>query len=150
MEKAQLISKIIELQQQLSRALRQHEPDAWLGLNLTIAQLKSLFFIAREGSVNFRKLASALGVTPADTTGLVDRLVAQGLVSRTENPEDRRMLLLRATGKGEALVANLRETTMSRVSDVLARMSENELYTLAQGLTSLVEAARGSQGRHER
>ncbi len=110
MDKVTLIEKIIQLQRQLNRALRQHEPDVWMNLNLTIAQLKSLFFIVNEGSINFRKLAAALGVTPANMTGIVNRLVVQGLVSRTENPEDRRMLLLRATGKGEALVTNLRES----------------------------------------
>lgn len=146
MEKAQLIGKIMELQQQLSRALRQQEPDVWMDLNVTIAQLKCLFFIAREGSTSSRKLAAALGVTPADTTGLVDRLVAQGLVSRADNPEDRRMLSLRATDRGEALVAKLRETTMARLSDVLARMSVDELAVLVQGITSLVKAAEGHAG----
>ncbi len=141
MDKKKLIEEIIELQRRLNRALRQDEPDVWRGLNLTIAQLKSLFFIANEGSINARKLAAALGVTPADVTGVVDRLVARGLVSRTEDPEDRRMLLLRATGEGEALVTNLRGTIIGRASKVLARMSVDELFTLAQGLTSLVKAA---------
>jgi DNA-binding MarR family transcriptional regulator len=146
MERAQLINKIMQLQRQLGRALRQCEPDAWTGLNLTIAQLKTLFFITRQGSTNSSKLAAALGVTPADTTGLVDRLVARGLVSRTDNPEDRRMLSLQATAKGEALVTKLRGTTMSLLSDVLARMSVDELATLAQGIIALVKAAEAHVG----
>ena len=64
----------------------------------------------------------------------------QGLVSRTENPENRRMLLLRATDKGEKLVAGLRERRRGYMSQVLARLSADELAVLAQGLTSLVKA----------
>jgi len=145
MEKADLITEIIELQLKADRAWRQYELDVWMGLPLTIAQLKSLFFISNQGSTNSGKLAAALGVTPTNTTGIVDRLVKQGLVSRTENIQDRRMLLLRATDKGEELVAKLRERRRGYMSEVLERMSGDELATLAQGLTSLVKAA----GTHE-
>ena len=141
MEKADLITEIIELQLKVGRARRQYELDVWMGLPLTIAQLKSLFFISNQGSTNSGKLAAALGVTPTNTTGIVDRLVKQGLVSRTENIQDRRMLLLRATDKGEELVAKLRERRRGYMSEVLERMSGDELATLAQGLTSLVKAA---------
>ena len=141
MEKADLITEIIELQLKVDRARRQYELDVWMGLPLTIAQLKSLFFISNQGSTNSGKLAAALGVTPTNTTGIVDRLVKQGLVSRTENIQDRRMLLLRATDKGEELVAKLRERRRGYMSEVLERMSGDELATLAQGLASLVKAA---------
>jgi len=72
----------------------EYVPDAWMELSLSVAQLKSLFFISKEGSTNFKKLAQALRVTPSNVTGIVDHLVEEGLVSRQENPEDRRMLML--------------------------------------------------------
>ena len=78
MEKLELIREIIELQRKVDRARRQYELDVWMALPLTIAQLKSLFFISNQGSTNLGKLAAALGVTPTNTTGIVDRLVKQG------------------------------------------------------------------------
>ncbi len=137
MEKAELIKRVIELQREVDRARRQYELDVWMSLPLTIAQLKSLFFIRNQECTNSGTLAAALGVTPTNTTGIIDRLVKQGLVSRTENPENRRMLLLRATDKGEELVARLRERRRGYLSEVLERMSIVELGTLAQGLASL-------------
>ena len=139
MEKDELIVQIVELQRQVNRALRQYAP--WVNLSLTVAQLRSLFFIASEGSTNSKKLADALKVTPSNVTGIVDRLVEQGLVSRQENPDDRRMSILRATEKGEALVSDLRQTRASHMSEVLARMSLGELSSLARGLTGLVRAS---------
>ena len=109
MEKATLIKEIIELQRKVDRARRPHTLDAWMGLPVTVAQLKSLFFISNQGSSNLGQLAAALGTTPANVTGIVDRLVEHDLVSRSENVQDRRMLLLRTTSKGEELLANLRE-----------------------------------------
>ena len=145
MDKKELIQKIIKLQRKVDRARRQYELDEWIGLNLTLPQLKSLFFISHEGTTNLSTLASALGVTPTNVTGIVDRLRKQGLVSRTENPEDRRMLLLRATNAGEELLHRLRERRQSYISGVLDRMSLEELDTLIQGFTSLVRAVEAQE-----
>jgi DNA-binding MarR family transcriptional regulator len=147
MAKAELIKEIIELQREADRVRRQYELDVWMSLPLTIAQLKSLFFIRNQGSTNLRTLAAALGVTPTNTTGIIDRLVKQGLVSRTENPENRRMLLLRATDRGEELVGKLRERRRGYMSEVLQSMSVDELAALAQGLASLVKAAETQEKR---
>jgi len=145
MEKVELIAQIIELQRKADQVRRQYELDVWMGLPLTIAQLKSLFFIRNQGSTNSGTLAAALGVTPTNTTGIIDRLVKQGLVSRTENPDNRRMLLLRVTDKGEELVAKLRERRREHMSEVLGRMDVDELSILAQGLASLVKAAQAQE-----
>jgi DNA-binding MarR family transcriptional regulator len=138
--RVELTKEIIRLQQ-MSHALGQYAPEAWMELNLTIIQLKSLFFIDSEGSTNFRKLASALGVTPPDVTRIVDRLVEQGMVTRRENPEDRRMQLLQATKKGKALLAKLRENRTTHLYRILTHLSTDELNTVAQGLRALVRAA---------
>jgi len=141
MDRAKLVQEIIQLQQQLGYALRQYAPEAWMDLSLTIGQLKSLIFIDFEGSTNLRKLATALRVTPPNMTAIVDRLVGQGLVSRQDNPEDRRMLILRTTDEGKALLAKLRERRISLMSGILTQLSLEELSALAQGFTALSKAA---------
>jgi DNA-binding MarR family transcriptional regulator len=114
-------------------------------LNLTIGQLKSLFFIDFEGSTNFKKLAAALGVTPPNVTGIVDHLVKQELVSREENPGDRRMILIKTTDKGKTLLAKLRERRISRMSGILAQLSLEELTALAKGLSAVARAGERSK-----
>ena len=141
MEKAELTKEIVELYRRVNRAVRQHGPDAWMQLNLTVPQVKSLFFITNHGSTNFKKLATALKVTPSNLTGVIDRLVEQGLVSRTENPEDRRMMLLKATEKGESLVGELRERRISYLIKALTDLSPEELTTISGGLALLARAA---------
>lgn len=140
MKNVELIDQVIELQRRVNTVLRGQTLDAWMELSLTIAQLKSLFFISSEGSTNVRKLAAALGVTSANVTGIVDRLVEQGLVSRAENPEDRRMSLLQSTNDGQALITDLRERHTSQLAEILSYMSPNQLSTLSQGLSSLLKA----------
>jgi DNA-binding MarR family transcriptional regulator len=148
-QKEKLIRGIIELQRKADRARRQYGVDVWMGLTLTRAQLKTLFFIGNRGRTNSKELAAALRVTPTNMTGIVDRLVKQGLVSRTEDTRDRRMVLLRATGEGEELLAKLRERRRGYMSEVLGRMNVDELATLARGLASLVKATRDYEAENE-
>jgi DNA-binding MarR family transcriptional regulator len=146
MDKPALIREVVELQRQVGRMVGQHAPSVWIDSGLTITQLRSLFVIANRGSTNFRKLADALRVTPSNVTGIIDRLEEQGLVSRTQNPEDRREMTLQVTDKGEALVFSLRETEIEQMTRILSLLSSEELMFLAKGLTAFVEAAKSYGG----
>jgi len=146
MEKQELIAEVIKLQRKVDRAWRQYEVEVWMGLPLTIAQLKSLFFISNQGSTHSGKLAAALGVTPTNVTGIIDRLVKQGLVSRADDAQDRRVILLKATGRGEELVTRLRERRRTYLTKMLARLSGDELDVLARGLASLSRVAEKREG----
>jgi MarR family transcriptional regulator, organic hydroperoxide resistance regulator len=147
MDKTKLITEIVELQRRIDRHRRQTTFDAWMNLPpVTMPQLKSLFFISNQGSTSLGKLASALGVTPANVTGIVDRLVENKLITRIENADDRRMLIVRTTGKGEELVANLRERTRSYLSKALSDLNTDELANLSSGLGSLLKAIESRQG----
>jgi DNA-binding MarR family transcriptional regulator len=147
MDKSQLVQEIVELEQQVGRIIGQHAHSIWIDSGLTLTQLKSLFLIANKGSTNFRKLAQALGVTPSNVTGIVDRLVEQGLVSRTQNPEDRREMTLQATDKGKALVSNIKETGIKRMTQILSLLSLRELSSLVQGLSAFIKAADSYKGQ---
>jgi MarR family transcriptional regulator, organic hydroperoxide resistance regulator len=140
-EKGQLIEQVIELHRQVDRLFRDPNVDVWIAMNLTRAQLKSLFFISREKETNFTKLAGTLGVTPSNITGIIDRLVKQGLVTRNPNPKDRRIILLRVTGKGEALVADLREHRIRQLLVILENMNPQDLSSLIGAYSALLEAA---------
>jgi MarR family transcriptional regulator, organic hydroperoxide resistance regulator len=125
--------------------MRQNTLDAWMGINLTVPQVKSLFFISNEGVTNFTKLAAALNVTPANVTGIIDRLVEHGLVSRQENPENRRSQILRVTVKGETTIANLRERRVSRTTEILSRLTVPELNAVLRGFSLFVGATRAEE-----
>ena len=68
---------MIELQRRVDRDRRQYELDAWMHLNLSIGQLKSLFFISNRGTTSLGKLAAALKVTPTNTTGIVEQVAEE-------------------------------------------------------------------------
>jgi DNA-binding MarR family transcriptional regulator len=147
MDKTRLVQEVVQLQRQIGRMIGQHAPSVWIDSGLTITQLRSLFLIVNRGSTNFKKLADALKVTPSNMTGIVDRLEEQDLVSRTQNPEDRREMTLQATDKGKALVFSLRETEIEQMTRILSLLSLEELTSLVEGLSAFVKAASSYGGQ---
>jgi DNA-binding MarR family transcriptional regulator len=139
--KEDLIAQIIEAQRRINRLIRERTLDPWVNLNLTVPQLKSLFYVSRHGRVNLSGLASGIRVTPANVTGIADRLVEQELLTRLPDAGDRRVLWLRLTEKGEALVANLREVRASEMRKILDRLSTENLSVLARAFDVLAQAA---------
>jgi MarR family transcriptional regulator, organic hydroperoxide resistance regulator len=141
MDKKELVKEALVLQRETVKLLRRFEPKPWIELNLTLAQLKSLFFIAATDKTNFKKVAEALNVTPPNVTGIIDKLVEQGLVTRTENPEDRRIMILQATEKGHELLISLRESHINQMIQVLDNLTPESLNTLISGYKDLKKAA---------
>jgi DNA-binding MarR family transcriptional regulator len=150
-DKSELVQEIVGLERQVGRIIGQHAPSVWIDSGLTVTQLRSLFLIVNRGSTNFRRLAEALKVTPSNVTGIIDRLEEQGLVSRTQNPEDRREMTLQATGKGRALVSDLEGAGVKQMSRILSLLSVDELSSLVRGLSAFIKAAdsRGGQIKDE-
>jgi DNA-binding MarR family transcriptional regulator len=140
-----LTRQIIELRRRTNRVIRERTLDSWVKLSLTIPQLKSLFYISRHGRVNLSGLASGIRVTPANVTGIADRLVEQGLLTRTPDPDDRRILWLRVTDEGTTLVNDLREGRAKEMRKILDKLTEEELSIVARGFDLLARAAEDTE-----
>src|SRR5438034_3567078 len=82
--------RVLQLQDTLLAAMQKGRPSAWLTLDLTMSELKTLIVLGAAGNASGGILANALGVGLSTVTGIVDRLRDQGLVSRGEDPNDRR------------------------------------------------------------
>lgn len=150
MKKSDLVSEIVNLDRLANRVIRRHSFRTWMELNVTVPQIRSLFFVSNEPDTNPRKLATALGVTPPNVTGIIDRLVEQGLLDRRESQEDRRVLMLRVTKKGEAILSSLREQRTTSMREILDRLSVQELSYLNKGLSALVKATQAYEEEGQR
>ena len=83
---------------------------------LTLARAALLWQLQLGGPSAQHALSRALRVTPRNVTGLVDALEADGLVTRTAHPADRRSTLVTLTQKGAAMAR-----TMKRDQDEFAQ-----------------------------
>jgi DNA-binding MarR family transcriptional regulator len=142
MDRTELVSRVIALDRQIQRVVRRRSADAWMGLSLTVPQIKTLFFVSNRPGTSPTRLAAALGVTPPNVTGIVDRLVEQGLLVRRDSDEDRRAQVLNTTDAAESILSGLRGRRTDVLRDIYEYLEERDLAQLAEGLSKLVEAAR--------
>src|ERR687890_254858 len=78
---------------------------------LTFARYEALVLLtfSRTGSLPLSKIGERLMVHPTSVTNAIDRLEAQGLVSRRSDPDDRRRTLASLTPAGRDVVAEATE-----------------------------------------
>ena len=139
-DKGRLIDRVIQLQDRLDHLILTHRVEGWVNLDLTIDQLKSLIIIYSSGKISFKDLAQALGINRSNITGLADRLVQSGLVTRSRNPEDRRVQYLALTERGHSILDNIRKQLVSEKTQILDAMSTEELAALEKGLAAFVSS----------
>lgn len=77
----------------------------WVESGLTITQLRVLRRL-REGPMSAGALATATGLQPASLSRVIDRLEADGFVSRRTHAGDRRKVEVVLTGSGQAVLGN--------------------------------------------
>lgn len=85
-----------------------------------------LTYLSSEDYLTMSDIAKKMGHSTAAATGLVDRLEKIGYVERVHAAEDRRKIMVRITGQGTELVANMRKEIATDLAGLLASMDEEE------------------------
>ncbi len=93
------------------------ELAAAAGPRVKPAYLGALMSLWNEEGLRAVELARRAGLEPSTTTGLLDRMEADGLIERRPDPTDRRALTIHLTAQGRAL----REPVLGVVARMLAR-----------------------------
>ncbi len=136
----EVIEKVIKCRRHVNHFIREGSVESWINLNLTIPQMKCLCYISRHGKTNLSGLAAGIHVTPANVTGIIDRLVEQGFIDRIPDSADRRVLWLSVTEKGAAQLSVLREGKSGKMRQLLECLSDKELSIVSQAFDILAVA----------
>jgi DNA-binding MarR family transcriptional regulator len=105
------------------------------GLSLTAAA--TLATLERSGPCRLTWLAVREGVTQPAMTQLVARLQDVGLVDRAADPDDGRVVQIRITADGKAVLAGRRAVRAERVAGLLDRLSPDQRDALAAALPAM-------------
>jgi DNA-binding MarR family transcriptional regulator len=97
--------------------------------------------LRESGPTRLTELASAEGVAQPSMSSLVARLADQGLVQRSGDPRDARVVLLSLTPAGESLVAQRRAARAERLDRALGALPASDVDTIADALPALTRLA---------
>jgi DNA-binding MarR family transcriptional regulator len=106
---------------------------------LTGPQLWAVKVLAESSPVRVSDLARRMYLHPSTVVGILDRLESGGLVQRTRSTEDRRVVTVSLTDKGNQLVAKTPEVAQGLLLTGLRALPHRELHAVETGLSLLVE-----------
>ncbi|WP_270172555.1 MarR family winged helix-turn-helix transcriptional regulator [Paenibacillus sp. SYP-B4298] len=125
------------------RQLRRHQISQWNKVDISglgLSQARILLKLADEGPQKASALAEMLFVTSGAITGLADSLIAQGLIIRERGEQDRRVVMLEITDAGRELVSAIHKKRMQLLEELVAALSEEEIWELARLLEKLASS----------
>ena len=119
--------------------MRARPVSAWAGLDLTMPQAKTLFYLA-DGPRRMSGIAGQLGVEMPSATSRIDRLVAKGLVGRGQDPADRRAVVCSLTLAGREAVEKFWSLRAARTEYLAAVLSTQELESVVPAMRIMADA----------
>jgi DNA-binding MarR family transcriptional regulator len=122
---------------------------SWHRGAFSLVQLNVVAVLEAEGPLPMNRLADALDVSVASTTGIVDRLEERGLLTRQHATDDRRVVTVHLTERGAGIFRDLAEHRRTRLARLLGALSEEETAGLLRGVRAL-RVARQQLGDEER
>jgi len=109
---------------------------------LTFPQIIVMYALTWLGPLPISTLAEKLRLSLGATSQLVDRLVQEQYVAREENPDDRRVKLVRMRPHGKQFMDRLNEIRRRELTEALDRLPSKVRGRLTEVLREAVEALR--------
>jgi DNA-binding MarR family transcriptional regulator len=137
---AGLSQRILDLDIRLQRQIYAGWPESWVQVKWPVGAVRALLIIESGFARAPHQVAAVLKVSRTTVTGMLDRLVTDGLITRSIDPRDRRSFVLDMTDTGRELVRQIDALRRSQLEHALTTLDKSSLQALHQGLESLTHA----------
>jgi DNA-binding MarR family transcriptional regulator len=104
---------------------------------LSLAELRILHMLEELGPSPMRKLTNDILITPGAMTGLIDGLEDKGFVERIRSKDDRRVITIKNTSKGETILKRAKSLHKQYVEKKLKSLSKAEIFHFVRLLDKL-------------
>jgi DNA-binding MarR family transcriptional regulator len=131
------LSKLEWLSPILVRGLRLLASVEALGQDYSFSQTMILQALLMHRESKMNDLARFLGLTKANASGLVDRLAKKGLIARRQGKEDRRVVFVRLTAKGQRVARGLAKVHRRGLTKMMRRVRPQDLKVFIETLEQM-------------
>ena len=154
-KRAELSAAIIAQFRTALRELRCMGGDRMRKAEISSTNFHILSMLDQHGEMAMGRLADKLDVSLSNASGLIDRLEDRGFVERIRVPDDRRIVIVRATDLGRSTLVELEVLKDGMVQSLLDQLDTSQLERVGLALddirtaASAVFAADPELSRHE-
>jgi len=129
--KPDIASLLVPFTRSLYRTMRSASPTC------SFLEMKTLTTINEHKNPSMKDIADELGISSPATTAIIDRLITDKLISRSEDKDDRRMTRISMTPAGKKTFEKTREILYKAINTHVSILSEDEQKELARILQKL-------------
>jgi DNA-binding MarR family transcriptional regulator len=133
---------INEIMPEIARGFVSRQSDELFRGKITVPQFFLLSYLQKQGELRMTDIARFLSVTTAASTGVVERLVKAGYALRVFDPRDRRIIRIKLSVKGSAVVEKIMRQRRQMIMDIFGEISENERQQYLAILTRIQQVMR--------
>lgn len=108
---------------------------------VTLTQLRTLTVLATHDGINLNGLAELLDVNASTAMRMIDRLLVADLVTRRDNPENRREVVLGLTAAGRRIVRKVTNRRRQEIKQIVEQMPQAHRVNLVRALRAFSDAA---------
>jgi DNA-binding MarR family transcriptional regulator len=114
--------------------------DEFTTVDLTMAQAKLLYVVMAAGELSLTEIAGRLRVTPSTASGAVDHLVGLGLLTRADDPANRRQIRVSITRQGIETIERISELGARQMTALFSVISDADLGVLERAIGIMSDA----------
>ena len=118
--------------------------------DLTFSQWTVLMVLREWQSANSAEIARHICHDAGSLARVMEQLEKRGLIARSRNEDDRRLVTLTLTARGRAMVEGLVPKVVAYWNELLSDFSDSEARALLKLLARLTEAAEKAESRPRR
>ncbi len=105
---------------------------------LSRSMLGTLYFLKHKGNSGVSDLGSHLGVSNPAASQMLERLVEEDLIQRSEDPDDRRMKRISLTEKGNTVIKESINARLEWIEDLAGVLTSEEKEQVIAALKLMV------------
>lgn len=98
-----------------------------------------LMYLQQAETCRVNDVVKILGITSGAATGLTDKLVALGLIERTRQEDDRRVVQLSLTEKGKETVELMLKQRHAWFTEIVGQLEESKLDVILDAFKLLLQ-----------
>lgn len=131
---------LIELPVLFKRLIKRmtQEWNKLISEDLTMSQSRMLYMLSINGPMKAIEMSELLDVTAGAITGMTDKLVDHGWVERTRNEDDRRVVRLQLTEKGQLYVGTLKVRQREIAEALFSHLPDEDIDNLHRIFTQIL------------
>jgi len=133
------ISETMQSLRRIFKAIQNFSQEISREFGITGPQLWALKTISQQEGLSLSELGKGMYLHPSTITGLIDRLEKKGYVLRERDRGDRRVIKIRLTARGAALVKKSPNPIQGKMVHGLRRLKRVELDSIFSSMQKLVK-----------